>query len=162
MRVGDAPDQDRNLAGALVNLATLLLRRPSSGLSLTASGALALLTRLGPLRVTDLAARLHVSQPSMTELVIRLERSGLVARARDRDDGRAVLVDLTDAGRALRDQVRSERSGYLAGLMAQLDEREREALWAARPALDRLVERATEALAGESEMTTREEAQLHG
>lgn len=149
MRVGDAPVQDLRLAGALVNLATLVLRRPGSGLSLTASGALSLLSRLGPLRVTDLAGRLHVAQPSMTELVTRLERSGLVVRSRDREDGRAVLVDLTDAGRQLRDRVRSEHAAYLAGLVAQLDEEDRAALAAAGPALEHLLERATESLAGE-------------
>lgn len=138
------------MSETLVSLATLLVRRPTAGLSLTASGTLSLLTRVGPLRITDLAARLHVSQPSMTELVIRLERSGLVARTRDRDDARAVLVDLTDEGRRLRDRVRKERAGHLAAMMARLGEEDRAALLAAGPALDRLVGIATESLAGES------------
>lgn len=137
------------MSETLISLATLLLRRPSSGLSLTASGTLSLLTRLGPLRITDLAGRLHVSQPSMTELVIRLERSGLVSRTRDRDDARAVLVQLTDAGRRLRDRVRAERAGYLEGLMEKLGEDDRAALLGAGAALDRLVETATESLAGD-------------
>lgn len=149
MTVEAAIEEDVQVAEPLISLATLVVRRPTAGLSLTAAGALALLTRLGPLRVTDLAGRLHISQPSMTELVIRLERSGLVQRERDREDGRAVLVDLTDAGRRLRDQVRSERANYLEGLLARLDERERAALTAAATALDRLVELASEALAGE-------------
>lgn len=152
MTVEPASQQDPRVAETLVSLATLLVRRPTAGLSLTASGALSLLTRLGPLRITDLAGRLHVSQPSMTELVIRLERSGWVARTRDRDDARAVLVDLTDEGRKLRDRVRRERAGYLNGLLAELDERDRAALLAAGPALDRLVEVATESLAGEMEV----------
>ncbi len=137
------------MSETLISLATLLLRRPSSDLSLTASGTLSLLTRLGPLRITDLAGRLHVSQPSMTELVIRLERSGLVSRTRDRDDARAVLVQLTDAGRRLRDRVRAERAGYLEGLMEKLGEDDRAALLGAGAALDRLVETATESLAGD-------------
>ncbi|MBO0744486.1 MAG: MarR family transcriptional regulator [Candidatus Dormibacteraeota bacterium] len=150
MTVEPASQHDLRVPETLVSLATLLLRRPASGLSLTASGALSLLTRLGPLRITDLAGRLHVSQPSMTELVIRLERSGLVARSRDRDDARAVLVDLTEEGRRLRDRVRRERAGYLSGLVAKLDDRDRTALVAAGPALDRLVELATESLVRDS------------
>lgn len=145
---------------SLVGLATLILRRPSSGLSLTASGMLALLTRLGPLRVTDLAARLHVAQPSMTELVIRLERTGLVARTRDRDDARAVLVDLTEEGQRLRDRIRRERADYLAGLISRLDEAERASLAAAGPALDHLVGVATESLAGDASGDL--EVALHG
>ncbi len=140
------------MAESVVGLATLVMRRPASGLSLTASGTLSLLTRLGPLRVTDLAGRLHVSQPSMTELVIRLERSGLVARSRDRDDARAVLVDLTEEGRRLRDRIRMERADYLARLIGRLDEGERASLRAAGPALDRLVEVATESLAEDMEV----------
>lgn len=149
MSVESPSEPDLRVPESLVGLATLVLRRPSSGLSLTASGMLSLLTRLGPLRVTDLAARLHVAQPSITELVIRLERSGLVARRRDRDDARAVLVDLTEEGRRLRDRIRKERGDYLAGLISRLDEAERASLRAAGPALDRLVGMATEALAGE-------------
>jgi DNA-binding MarR family transcriptional regulator len=133
----------------MVGLSTLLMRRPAMGFSLTASGMLSLLTRLGPLRVTDLAGRLHISQPSMTELVIRLERSGLVVRSRDRVDARAVLVDLTDEGRRLRDRIRKERADYLTGLINGLNEGERASLRAAGPALDRLVMVATESLAGE-------------
>ncbi|MGH2928394.1 MAG: MarR family winged helix-turn-helix transcriptional regulator, partial [Solirubrobacteraceae bacterium] len=112
---------DLQVAETLNSLATIILRRPSSGLSLTASGTLSLLGRVGPLRITELAGRMRVSQPSMTELVIRLERTRLVRRTRDREDGRVVLVELTEPGRALRDTVRGERATYLAGLLARLD-----------------------------------------
>jgi DNA-binding MarR family transcriptional regulator len=160
VNVTSSSEPDLRVPESLVGLATLVMRRPTSGLSLTASGMLSLLTRLGPLRVTDLAARLHVAQPSITELVIRLERSGLVARSRDRDDARAVLVDLTDQGRRLRDRIRKERADYLAGLVSRLDEGERASLQAAGPALDHLVEVATESLAGESSRDL--EVALHG
>jgi DNA-binding MarR family transcriptional regulator len=133
-------------AETLNSVASILLRRPSSGLSLTASGTLSLLVRVGPLRITDLAARMHVSQPSMTELVSRLERAGLVVRARDQTDGRVVQVELTPAGWELRERVRSERAEHLAVLLARLDGEDRRALEAAVPALDRLLEVAAEVL----------------
>lgn len=152
MTIESLPEQDLRVSETVVRLSTLLARRPAAGLSLTASGVLSLLTRVGPLRITDLAARLRVSQPSMTELVIRLERSGLVGRTRDPQDARAVRVDLTDQGRQLRDQTRSERAAYLAGLIARLDPQERAALQAAGPALDRLEEIATDSLVGELEV----------
>ncbi|MGH7912077.1 MAG: MarR family winged helix-turn-helix transcriptional regulator [Candidatus Dormibacteraceae bacterium] len=140
---------DLQVAETLNSLATIILRRPSSGLSLTASGTLSLLGRVGPLRITELAGRMRVSQPSMTELVIRLERTRLVRRTRDREDGRVVLVELTEPGRALRDTVRGERATYLAGLLARLDSGQRAALAAAVPAIDRLVGVASESLATE-------------
>ena len=37
----------------------------------------------------------------MTQLVGRMEREGLVVRLIDPEDGRATLVAITDAGRAL-------------------------------------------------------------
>lgn len=131
-------DPDLRVAESLHNLSTLLLRRPGSGLSLTASGTLSHLARSGPLRITELAARTHVSQPSMTELVSRLERAGLAERARDPEDGRVVLVELTANGRALREQIRRMRARQLAELLVQLDAGDRAALTAALPALDRL------------------------
>lgn len=162
MSVEFSSEPDRRVAESVVGLAALLMRRPTSGLSLTASGMLSLLTRLGPLRVTDLAGRLHVSQPSMTELVIRLERTGLVARRRDRDDARAVLVEMTEEGGRLRDRVRAERADYLAGLISRLDETERAALRAAGPAVEHLIGVATESLAGEPTHSGDMEVALHG
>ena len=69
-------------------------------LSLTAFSVLSSLDRLGPQRITKLAAFEGVSQPSMTQLVQRLEQRGLVSRASDPTDGRVALVRLTGQGRA--------------------------------------------------------------
>ena len=51
-------------------------------------------------RQKDLAERMHVRPQSLGELLDKLEDSGLVVRRKDPEDGRAVLVELTDAGRA--------------------------------------------------------------
>jgi DNA-binding MarR family transcriptional regulator len=53
---------------------------------------------LGPQRVTDLADVQALAQPATTQLVKRLEQSGLVRRERQIDDQRVVVVWLTDAG----------------------------------------------------------------
>ena len=53
---------------------------PASGLSMTAAATLASIERLGPQRLTVLAAREGVTQPAMTQLISRLEESGLVRR----------------------------------------------------------------------------------
>lgn len=52
----------------------------------------------GPKRASDLAAALRLSRPTMTKQLTRLESAGFVARHPDPDDGRAVIVALTDEG----------------------------------------------------------------
>jgi DNA-binding MarR family transcriptional regulator len=50
------------------------------------------------LRLTDLAVRLQIEAPAVTRKAQQLERSGLVSRTRDQDDGRATLLQLTKEG----------------------------------------------------------------
>lgn len=91
-----------------------------TGLGLTANLALGTLDREGPARVTAMAATASIGQPAMTELVQRLERQGLVTRVDDPGDGRAALVTITDAGRALLDNQRRDRRDRLAELFTAL------------------------------------------
>ena len=111
---------------------------PASGLSMTAAATLASIERLGPQRLTVLAAREGVTQPAMTQLISRLEESGLVRREASPEDGRVVLVVITDEGRAVLARRRSVRTGKLAGIIAQLGPEHRAALAGALPALDAL------------------------
>src|SRR5438876_8536905 len=57
------------------------------------------------LRLTDLSDRLLIRPPSVTGIVDRLERVGLVLRDGSPEDLRAKLVRLTDKGRQLVGQV---------------------------------------------------------
>jgi len=111
---------------------------PASGLSMTAAATLAGIERLGPQRLTLLAAREGVTQPAMTQLISRLEESGLVRREPCPDDGRVVLVAITEQGRATLAHRRSARAERLAGIVAQLSPDHRAVLAAALPALDAL------------------------
>ena len=78
------------------------LLRPH-GLSFARYEALVLLTfaRTGSLPLGKMGERLQVHATSVTSLVDRLEAAGLVVRRRHPDDGRAVLAEITEAGRAL-------------------------------------------------------------
>ena len=58
-------------------------------------------TRRGQLPMASAIARLQVHPTSVTNTVDRLARDGLVVREPHPDDGRAALVVLTPAGRAL-------------------------------------------------------------
>lgn len=50
---------------------------------------------------TQVAERLHVSAPTVSKMVRRMEKAGLIETRDDPEDGRVSRVDLTDEGRAL-------------------------------------------------------------
>jgi DNA-binding MarR family transcriptional regulator len=111
---------------------------PAGGLSMTAAATLAGIERLGPQRLTLLAAREGVTQPAMTQLISRLEDAGLVRRESSRDDGRVVLVAITEEGRATLARRRAVRGERLAAIISQLSPGHLAALAGALPALDAL------------------------
>ncbi|MES2129127.1 MAG: MarR family transcriptional regulator [Pseudomonadota bacterium] len=55
--------------------------------------------------VKDIGARLFLDSGTLTPLLKRLEAMGLLARTRDTQDERQVRIDLSEAGRALREQA---------------------------------------------------------
>lgn len=73
------------------------------GLSFARYEALVLLTfsSRGSLPLGKMGERLQVHPTSVTSIVRRLESAGLVVRRAHPDDGRAVLAEITDEGRAL-------------------------------------------------------------
>ena len=109
-------------ASNLIELVSLVIRGVSENrdLSLTAVATLGSLDRRGPQRITTMAAAEGVSQPSMTQLVQRLEQRGLVTRRSDPSDGRVALVSLTDAGRAALADRRQRNAERVADLLADL------------------------------------------
>lgn len=104
---GDPLSLDRQLCFPLYASANLIQRlyRPLlAPLGLTYSRYLVMLAlwERGPAAVGELCACLHLDVGTLSPLLKRMERAGLVARARDRDDDRKVIVALTPRGRALR------------------------------------------------------------
>jgi DNA-binding MarR family transcriptional regulator len=75
----------------------------------------------------------------MTLLVNRLSAAELAERVPDPTDRRAVLVRITDAGRAVLTERRDARARLLHDRLVQLDDADRELLMAALPALERLL-----------------------
>ena len=72
----------------------------------------------------------------MTQLIGRLQESGLVDRAADPADGRVVQVRLTEEGRAMLARRRAVRAERLAEILARLSPDEQAALSAALPVMD--------------------------
>ncbi len=124
----------------MIDRLTFWLRRqvPTAVSSSTITTLDALATH-GPLRISDLAEREAISQPGMTSLVNRLEAAGQAERVPDPTDGRAALVRITEAGRALLTQRHAARAQVLGRELAHLDEADRAALVSAVPALRRLI-----------------------
>ncbi|MDZ7736522.1 MAG: MarR family transcriptional regulator [Gammaproteobacteria bacterium] len=59
------------------------------------------ITLAGELTVGQLADRVSLSQATVTDILLRLEKRGLIERQRSREDKRRVLVHITVAGRRL-------------------------------------------------------------
>jgi DNA-binding MarR family transcriptional regulator len=118
----------RGIAEALEVGAALLVRQLAWGTSLTGRAVLASLDDDSPVRLTALATANGVSQPAMTQLVIRLKREGLATRLIDPDDGRATLVAISEAGSALRTQLHQSLDGRLVELLSTLSPEEEAAL----------------------------------
>src|SRR3954454_20069690 len=98
-------------------LTRLLVREVRPDVSRTEAGVLRTLTD-APRRITELAELEGLAQPTMTLLVQRLEQRGWVKRERRADDGRVVLVSLTEAGSATLAEFRAQVG---AALRAHMD-----------------------------------------
>ncbi|HUE27183.1 MAG TPA: MarR family transcriptional regulator [Solirubrobacteraceae bacterium] len=134
-------EQAMHVASQLVPRAALLTRllarhlrgaltRPEISLLNTLQG--------GPRRITELADLEGVAQPTMTQLVKRLEAQGLVERARQTDDGRVVVVSLTEAGAVAFDGYRTQAAIALSRYLDHMSDEEIEALATATETLAEL------------------------
>jgi DNA-binding MarR family transcriptional regulator len=130
-----------DLADAIDRLTMWLRRQVPTAVSSSTITTLDALAVHGPLRISDLAGREAISQPGMTSLVNRLEAAGQAERVPDPTDGRAALVRITEAGRALLTQRHAARALVLERELRDLDDADRAALVAAVPAIRRLITR---------------------
>lgn len=108
-------------------------------LSMGKTGILARLDQHGALTATDLAGHERISHQAVATAVRELEDLELVSRSPDPDDGRRMLVTLTDAGYECLISERAAGQEWLIHAVAEeLSESERSALAAAVPLLRRL------------------------
>ena len=88
-------------------------------ISLTQCYALDALLRRGPSTLNALAAELCLDKSTASRVVATLQRKGYVGRTTHPGDGRAVLVDVTPAGRRLCDRLRADRIAERSKLLAR-------------------------------------------
>ncbi len=135
-----------NVAGALRASIGLLLRRlrqvqAEGELTLPESAALTRLDRGGPSTASALARLEQISPQSMGATLGALEARGLVERRPDPQDGRRVLLSVTDSGRQVLQSKRNARTEQLAkALSAGFTPAELRQLEAAAPLLERLAQ----------------------
>jgi DNA-binding MarR family transcriptional regulator len=143
--VAEALDTDQIAANLRLSIG-LLLRRlrqipTSDELSLSESAALARLDRGGPATSAALARAEQISPQSMGATLAALEARGLVTRAPDPDDGRRVILSLTEPGLQILRDRRNARTGRLAeALSSGFTREELEQLMAVAPLLERLAQ----------------------
>ncbi|MGW3849692.1 MarR family winged helix-turn-helix transcriptional regulator [Streptomyces fagopyri] len=122
---------------------TRRLRQAHAVGDVTLSGVsvLARLAADGPGSPGSLAELERVRPQAMAGTLAALGQRGLVGRAPDTADGRRIIVAITEEGRAVLAERRSESVRRLSAVLDELTERERETLACALPLLDRLAER---------------------
>ncbi|GAA1470801.1 MarR family transcriptional regulator [Corynebacterium felinum] len=89
--------------------------------------ALLMFSRSGALPMTKASTRLQVPPASVTHMVSRLEKDGLVKRTPDPHDGRGTLVGITDQGIALVNAATPELNEFFENF--GLDATNRDALF---------------------------------
>jgi DNA-binding MarR family transcriptional regulator len=129
-----------NLLSRSALLVRLLVKQVRNrDISRTEGGVLCTLSE-GPRRVTELAELEGVAQPTMTLLIKRLEGRGWVMREGMPEDGRVVLVALTEAGRAVEQAFRAQFLGALRTDLEELSDEQLAALASATETLDSFVD----------------------
>jgi DNA-binding MarR family transcriptional regulator len=138
------------LHAAAIHLLRRLRRQDGAmGLTPARASALSIMVFGGRVTIGQLAQAEQVSAPTMTRLVVGMERDGLVRRDNDPNDGRVVWLEATARGRRILHAGRERRVAALAEDLARLGESDRETLAAAVAILERLVGR-TEETAGDA------------
>jgi DNA-binding MarR family transcriptional regulator len=135
-----------DVAVALRDSIGLLLRRmrqqqPDGALTLPESAAMTRLHRGGPTTSSALAKLEQISPQSMGATLAGLEARGLVARHPDPEDGRRVVLSLTEAAQRILQDKRNARTEQLAqALSARFTADEIRQLAVAAPLLERLAQ----------------------
>jgi len=118
--------------GQLLRQLTRLVGGADDGPPMTATQRIALveLGEEGPLRLNDLAQRMGTSTPTASRAVDTLEALGLVTRAPDADDRRALSLTVSERGRALLDERLARAAAAFDPATASLSVDERRELLA--------------------------------
>lgn len=101
-----------------------LSRSVHPDLETAAYGLLSVLLHEGQMRLTDLAKHIGVGKPSISRQIALLMTIGLVQKEDDPVDGRAQLIELTEAGREKMSSIQTGRQNAFHARLKNWDEAE--------------------------------------
>lgn len=84
----------------------------------------------GDMEQTQLAAYLNVRSATISELLLKLEKNGLVRRKRSNEDKRKYIVSLTEKGTAKAKENDLNRAKHHSGLVQSLTDDEKQQFYA--------------------------------
>lgn len=111
-----------------------------SNLSPSQREVLSTIVRRGPIRLSDVAADEGLNPTMVSRIIAHLEAAKLVTRLSDEVDARVVHLAPTDAGHALWQEIRNERTDALLYAIGQLSKEQQVELIGVLPVLESLVE----------------------
>lgn len=132
-------DLANTLRPIVTRLARRLRQQDHTGLGPTITAALASIAKHGGPTHGELAAMEQVAPPTITAVVGKMEKLGLVSRVTDATDRRVTRILITPAGVDQLDGVRSRRTSWLASQLSSLTDDERRRLADAADVLAKLV-----------------------
>lgn len=138
------PERAARTADRLHSAAIHLLRRlrrhdDAAGIGAPHLSALSVVVFGGPVTLGELAAAEQVRAPTMTRIVQKLEREGLVTRETDPGDRRVARVRATERGIGVLREGRGRRVASLTERLLALDPEELAALERTVEILERVV-----------------------
>jgi DNA-binding MarR family transcriptional regulator len=125
---------------ALLRLERRLRKHDLAGLTPSQLSTLTTISKIGPVRLADLAAAERIAPSTLTRQINVLEHRGYLNRHPDTNDARAAQVTITGQGRAALHRIKNEATCLLATILATLPPDQHTALAAALPALEHLGE----------------------
>jgi len=130
----------QRLQQSLGRIARRMRSRTSDGLTPSQLTCLGAIVALGPVRVSDVAAREGINPTALSRVLARLDESELIVRTPDPNDRRSAMLAATRKGRRTLEHVRAEGTKLLLERVGRLDADDARALAAALPALAALAE----------------------
>jgi DNA-binding MarR family transcriptional regulator len=113
---------------ALVGVSARSLAEVEDAVTLTQFRTMVVLRAQGPARLNRLSDRLQVNASTTLRTVERLIAAGLVDRRENAEDRREVVIELTDRGRRLVDDVTQRRRIAIEDIVRAMPARQRSAL----------------------------------
>lgn len=134
------PTDSHQLARSVARLNRRLRQERQTDLTPTQLSVLGTIVKIGPATPSAIATHERVQPPSVTRTLTCLVDEGLAIRAPHPDDGRQVLISVSDKGVAVLAEERDRRDHWLAQQLAGLTTSERKTLREATALLERLAQ----------------------